>query len=103
MTMAGAQQCLVIFLTAAFHMDRAGSGAVMSILGASGLFTQLVLLPLLHRCLGDTHVLVLGLLIQAIQNILMIVPNLDVFLVSTAIGGAASMVFPSVAAIKANA
>lgn len=101
---AGGQQCFLLFLETSYGLHRTQAGAFLAALAISSLIIQALLLPYLVRYLGLCRTLFLGIVLQVVQQLLYLAVHRQFAVgIACVLGGFASMVFPSVSALKANA
>jgi DHA1 family tetracycline resistance protein-like MFS transporter len=101
---AGTQQCFLLFLEAAYGMSAADASGLFAILALSGLFVQVLILPLLGPRIGTVNLLLTGLILQGAQAALFSFVHFDYAVVAGCVaGGFGTLVFPTVSALKANA
>jgi len=104
MATAGLSQCFLLFVEAAYGIDRTGSAGLFIVLAMSGLCTQMFVMPVVMPRMTITTVLTTGLGLQLVQGILLTFVHSKVSLVvSCILGGFGSIVFPCVCALKSNA
>jgi len=102
--MAGSQQCFLMFLEAAFGFDRVKCSGFIVVLAVCGLVIQMLVLPTLIPAVGVSKTLLIGLVLQLVQNLLLtFVHTPTSVLVSCIFGGFGTMIFPCVAALKSAA
>jgi len=104
LVMAGAQTTFVVFVEAAYAMTTKGAGELISILAISGLVIQTFVIRCLVHYAGTGKTLVFGLALQIVQNCLYTFFHARAAVIGgCVVGGFATIVFPSVSTIKANA
>jgi DHA1 family tetracycline resistance protein-like MFS transporter len=102
--LAGTQQCFLLFLEAAYGMSAADASGLFAVLALSGLFVQVIILPLLGPRIGTVNLMLTGLILQGAQGALYSFLHSEYAVVAACVvGGFGSLVFPCVSALKANA
>jgi len=103
LVLAGLQTCFLFYVESAFNMDRSHATMFLGILAIGGLCSQLFILPALTRWIGLSSTLLVGLSCQFVQSLFLLISSMPFLVLSCVLGGGASMVFPCVSALKANA
>lgn len=99
----GLQVCFLLYVESAFNMARPEATSYFSVLAIGGLFAQIFMLPFLTRFLGLSRTMLVAIGIQFVQNVCLLIRDKNMLMLSCGLGGFASMVFPCVSALKANA
>jgi MFS transporter, DHA1 family, tetracycline resistance protein len=103
MATSGDQTLLLYYVDTVLHFDATDIAIMFLLVGATTLIAQTILLPPLHRGIGERGVLLLCFGTATLSNVMYgLAWDRQVMYIAMCIGALASMAFPTISAMKAN-